>query len=426
MVAEATGALTAKTGRMSTMTVQNMERKVREGDAAEGASPTAVRRPHAFLALSRAFRSRSFRAVTIMSLFVTLLCYAPELFALFHFPAGQAIDPIYYAAAYRLLFPMTAAIAGWRFGVKGGLLVCIGVGPVILSHVAAGFTAGPASIDLAVICVGFVFGCVVGRQGEVKRMLEDQAKELRKRSEALAQETAERRHMEAQLAMTDRLASISELVSGVAHEINNPLTGIIGLSQSVLERDLPQDVKEDLGVVVSEAQRAAGFVRDLLTFARRQPPLRQSSQVNSIIDDTLRLRAYEHKLHQVEVVRNFDPRLPEIMVDYHQMQQVFFNIVINAEYFMVRNHKRGRLTITTERVDGRVRASFSDNGPGITEADLDHVFEPFFTTKSNDEGAGLGLSICQSIVARQGGRIYAESPPDGGATFVIELPVTPA
>ena len=359
-----------------------------------------------------------------MSLSAALLCYAPEISARLHFSAGEAIPSVYYAAGCRLLYPVAAAIAGWRLGVKGGLIVCITVGSVILSHVAAGFAVGTTSIDLAVICVGFVFGCLAGRQGEMNRILEGQARELRERSEALAKEVAERKQIEAQMIMTDRLASIGELVSGVAHEVNNPLTGVIGISQLMLQKDLPDDVREDIAAVLSEAERAARVVRDLLTFARKHPPANLPSHVNDIIEDTLRLRAYEQKRHGVEVVRNLDPALPKVMVDYHQMQQVFFNIIINAEYFMVQHHNRGTLTITTERADGHIRTLFADDGPGIPEPNLPRVFEPFFTTKEVGKGTGLGLSICHGIVSAQGGRIYVQSRPGKGATFVVELPLS--
>ena len=117
------------------------------------------------------------------------------------------------------------------------------------------------------------------------------------------------------------------------------------------------------------------------------------------------------------------PDLPEIMVDYFQMQQVFLNIIVNAEYFMIEAHKRGALTVTTERVDNAVRVSFADDGPGIPDENLGRLFTPFFTTKDVGKGTGLGLSICHGIVAGHGGKIYATSQPGNGATFIVELPV---
>ena len=239
----------------------------------------------------------------------------------------------------------------------------------------------------------------------------------------VARDVTQRKRMQEQLMLTDRLASIGELASGVAHELNNPLTSVIGFSQLLMERDIADDMKEDLNLVNSEAQRAASVVKNLLTFARKHAPVKQLSQVNNIIEDVLRLRAYEQKVNNIEVERRFAPNLPEIMVDYFQMQQVFLNIIINAEYFMTQAHKMGTLTITTERLDNIVKISFADDGLGIPKENLSKIFNPFFTTKEVGKGTGLGLSICHGIVTEHGGQIYARSQLGKGATFVVELPI---
>jgi two-component system NtrC family sensor kinase len=233
----------------------------------------------------------------------------------------------------------------------------------------------------------------------------------------------ERKLIEEQLMLTDRLASIGELASGIAHELNNPLTSVIGFSQLLLEEDIPQNLKEDLGTIYSEAQRASAIVKNLLTFARKHTPLRQLSQVNNILEDVLKLRAYEHKVNNIELERNFAADLPEVMADYFQMQQVFLNIIVNAESAMLEANGRGKLVITTSRHNNTVNVAIADNGPGIARKNLRRVFDPFFTTKEVGKGTGLGLSICHGIVAEHGGRIYAESMVNKGATFVIELPV---
>jgi two-component system NtrC family sensor kinase len=239
----------------------------------------------------------------------------------------------------------------------------------------------------------------------------------------VGRDVTERRKMVEQLIVTDRLASIGELASGIAHELNNPLTGIIGFSQLLVERNVPEDIKEDLKVVNSEAQRAANVVKGLLTFARKHPPLRQLINVNDVISKVLELRAYEQKVSNIETVINLAPDLPVIAADFFQLQQVFLNIVTNAEYFMLKAHNKGTLTITTERVEDIVRISFADDGPGISQKDLGHVFDPFFTTKEVGQGTGLGLSISHGIVTAHGGRIYAKSGQRKGATFVVELPI---
>ena len=223
--------------------------------------------------------------------------------------------------------------------------------------------------------------------------------------------------------MADRMASIGELAAGTAHELNNPLTSVIGFSQLLMEKDIPDDIREDLKLIYNEAQRAAGVTKNLLTFAQKQAPMKQLNQINKIIEDVLKLRAYEHKVNGIEVKRQLAPDLPEIMVDYSQMQQVFLNIIINAEYFMSEAHNRGTLTITTKKQNGNVRISIADDGPGISKENLRRIFNPFFTTKEAGKGTGLGLSICHGIVAEHGGQIYARNQPGKGATIFIELPV---
>jgi len=226
------------------------------------------------------------------------------------------------------------------------------------------------------------------------------------------------------LIMTDRLASLGELASGTAHELNNPLTSIIGFSQLLMEKEVPDDIREDLRIINTEAQRAAIVTKNLLTFARRHAPMKELNQINNIIEDVLRLRAYDHRAKNIEVESHFDPHLPEVMVDYFQMQQVFVNVIINAEYFMINAHNRGTLTITTKKQDDTVMILFTDDGPGIPLENLGRIFDPFFTTKEAGKGTGLGLSICHGIVTEHGGQIYARSQLGKGATVVVELPVS--
>ena len=240
----------------------------------------------------------------------------------------------------------------------------------------------------------------------------------------LMRDITERTRMEEQLIVTDRLASIGELASGIAHELNNPLTSVIGFSELLLDRDLPDDVKEDIKVVNREAQRTAGVVRNLLAFARKHEAEKKPVDIHNIIQKVLQLRAYEQKVSNIEVNTQFAADLPEITADGFQLQQVFINIIINAEHFMTEAHGRGTFTITTERVGDIIRASFADDGPGIAKENLGHLFDPFFTTKEVGKGTGLGLSISHGIVTEHGGRIYAESELGKGATFIVELPIS--
>ncbi|MBI4282950.1 MAG: PAS domain S-box protein [Chloroflexi bacterium] len=238
-----------------------------------------------------------------------------------------------------------------------------------------------------------------------------------------ARDITEHRKMQEQLMAQTRLASIGQLTAGIAHEINNPLTSVIGFSEFLLARELPDDVKADLKVVNNEAQRTARIVKNLLTFARKQPEEKAPVDINEQIRRVLELRDHEQKVNNIRVITHFASDLPQVMGNGSQLQQVFFNIVINAEYFMLEAHQKGNLTVTTERVGDFVRCSFADDGPGIPREDMTSLFTPFFTAKPVGKGTGLGLSICYGIITEHGGRIYAESEPGKGTTFIIELPI---
>ena len=237
-------------------------------------------------------------------------------------------------------------------------------------------------------------------------------------------DVTEQKKQTEKLVMTDRLASLGELASGTAHELNNPLTSIIGFSQLLMERKVPEDIREDLRLINSEAQRAVNVTQNLLTFARKHASVKQRNQINSIIEDVLELRAYDQGVNGIEVEKRLDQNLPEIMVDYFQMQQVFMNIIINAEYFMIKAHNRGTLTITSKKENDVVMISIADDGPGIPPENLKRIFDPFFTTKETGKGTGLGLSICHGIVTEHEGQIYVKSQLGRGATFFVELPIS--
>ena len=239
----------------------------------------------------------------------------------------------------------------------------------------------------------------------------------------VARDITARKRMEENIVITDRLASIGELVAGVAHEINNPLTSVIGYLELIMGGNVPDRMKEDIAIAHHEAMRAAEVVGGLLTFARKHAPAKKMVNINGVIAMVLRLRAYEQKVHNIKVKTVFANDLPLTMADAFQIQQVFFNIVVNAEYFMIEAHNKGTLTITTERVGDVIRISFVDNGPGILDENMGHIFDPFFTTKEEGMGTGLGLSICYGIVGKHNGQIYVISEPGKGAKFVVELPV---
>jgi len=232
----------------------------------------------------------------------------------------------------------------------------------------------------------------------------------------------ERKKMEQQLVMQDRLASIGHLSSGMAHELNNPLTSVISLSSLLLQKDFPDDVKEDLEIIKDQSQRAAKIVKNLTTFANKKSQGTLPVDINECIQQILELRTYEQKVNNIQVNLHLDPGLPQILCNSFKLQQVFFDIISNAEFFMLEAHGKGILTIKTEKIGNYIRASFVDDGPGISKENMRHLFTPFFTTKAVGKGTGLGLSICHGIIDEHNGRIWAESEAGKGATFVIELP----
>ena len=234
----------------------------------------------------------------------------------------------------------------------------------------------------------------------------------------------ERRQLEQKAHLASRLASVGEMASGIAHEINNPLTGVIGYAQLLTGReDVPTDIKKDLATINDGAQRVADIVKRLLAFARKQKLERDYVSINDIITTTLTLRTYEMETSNIKLTTYLDPELPVTIADGGQLQQMFLNLIINAETEMKLAHGKGNLSIKTEKVDNTIRISFKDDGPGIAKENLDKIFDPFFTTREVGEGTGLGLSVCHGIIAGHGGRIYAESKLGKGATFIVELPV---
>jgi PAS domain S-box-containing protein len=233
----------------------------------------------------------------------------------------------------------------------------------------------------------------------------------------------QRREFEQKAQLASHLASVGELSAGVAHEINNPLTGVIGYAELLMQEDVPEHIKNDLEIIRDGAKRVADIVKGLLTFARQTRPERKLVDIYQVIEVCLRLRAYELETSNIKVVTNFAPDLPLTIADPGQLQQVVLNLLINAEMEMKLAHGKGKLIIKAEQLDNNMRISFKDDGPGIAEENLEKIFDPFFTTREIGKGTGLGLSICHGIVAEHGGRIWAESKLGKGATFIVELPV---
>src|SRR5213076_58676 len=229
--------------------------------------------------------------------------------------------------------------------------------------------------------------------------------------------------LQAKLAHSEKMATIGRLVSGVAHEVNNPLAAILGFTDLLLENpQVPDTAKEDLQIILQETQRTKDIVQDLLSFARQRAVKRESVQVSAILRQTTKLRSYDLQSHGVEVVEEYDESLPTVMGDAQQLQQVFLNILNNAYDAIEESGRRGKIFLRTQSAGQFIEISLADNGTGIT--DVERIFDPFYTTKQTGKGTGLGLSICYGIVRAHGGEIQCWNNEGGaGSTFVVRIPV---
>ena len=258
--------------------------------------------------------------------------------------------------------------------------------------------------------------------------------------EALVRDVSERKRLDdqsrdlyQQLLQAEKMAALGQTISGVAHELNNPLATILSWAERLSEKPLDDTARRGVDVILAEAERSARIVRNLLTFARKRQSTRAMIDLNDVIRDTLSLRAENQRAASVTVVTALAAGLPQVFADAHQMQQVLLNLVINAEQAMLAAHGRGSLAIRTWHDAARdaIALEVCDDGPGIPDDMKSRIFDPFFTTKEVGKGTGLGLTVAYAIAQEHGGRIRVESPAAGtggagvprGTSFVVELPI---
>jgi len=254
------------------------------------------------------------------------------------------------------------------------------------------------------------------------------------RVEALVRDVSERKKLDDetrdiyhQLLQAEKMAALGQTVSGVAHELNNPLATILSWAERLSQRpNLEDAIRRGLETILSESERAARIVRNLLTFARKRQTTRAMVDVNQVVRETIALRAYEQRVTNITVIDALAAGLPQVFADGHQVQQVLLNLVINAEQAMIGANGRGTLVVRTwhDADQESVILEVNDDGPCIPDDLQPKIFDPFFTTKEVGKGTGLGLTVAYAIVQEHGGRIRLESRPNVGASFYVELPIS--
>ncbi|MFZ0924060.1 MAG: ATP-binding protein [Candidatus Acidiferrales bacterium] len=232
------------------------------------------------------------------------------------------------------------------------------------------------------------------------------------------------RQIQSKVQQMEKMAAVGQLVSGIAHELNNPLTSIMGYAQLLLNQRVSEGRGGEARMIFEEAERASRIVKNLLSYARQADPERTRTDVNEIVERTVALRGYELKIQNITVCCDLESQLPDTLADPHQLQQAVLNLLMNAEQAILASHGQGRIQVRTRKIsDSRLSIEISDDGPGIPPEISRRVFDPFFTTKSAGLGTGLGLAIVYRIVEQHGGKVVFENIPTGGAKFTIELPL---
>jgi two-component system NtrC family sensor kinase len=229
--------------------------------------------------------------------------------------------------------------------------------------------------------------------------------------------------MEQQIIQSERLAAMGQMIGGFAHELNNPLTAILGTAELLQESETSESARKQIGILHQQARRAAEIVQNLQYFARPPAPGRSQVNLSELIQRTVHLQAYPLRKSNITVDFLPEPAMPAIMADPNQLMQVFLNLLLNAEQAIRENREKGTIRVRMGRNPDNVWIIFQDDGPGIAPENLPHIFDPFYTTKRPGRGTGLGLSICKTVLREHGGNIEATAAPGGGAIFTITLPL---
>jgi two-component system NtrC family sensor kinase len=267
--------------------------------------------------------------------------------------------------------------------------------------------------------------------GELASVFNQMTENVKSSREELEKTVETLKATQAQLIQSEKLSAIGEFVAGVAHELNNPLTSVVGFAELLHQSDVGERHKRFLEMIVTSAQRCHKIVQSLLSFARQHKPERKLIKLHEVIEASVAILQYQLRTNNIQIITRFDPQLPKVLADPHQLQQVFVNLINNARQAIESYRPSGVIRISTETCalpaapGGGVRVSFQDDGPGIAKENVAKIFNPFFTTKEVGKGTGLGLSLSYGFIKEHGGTISVDSTPGHGATFVIELPAAP-
>ena len=251
-------------------------------------------------------------------------------------------------------------------------------------------------------------------------------KGVERRTNAIEAETTKEQlaFVKAQLMQSEKFSAIGQLLAGVAHELNNPLTAVMGFSELLLIKEYsPDKTRNYLEKINKSTLLCKNIIQKLLAFSRKSKSKQKYIQVNHIIESTLELKQHDFKVDGIQVVRQLADNMPSTMADFYELQQVFLNMINNAHQAMKMHAGTGTLTIKSTFDEKVIHINFFDTGPGIPKENLQKIFEPLFTTKKRGEGTGLGLSICYEIIKKHNGNIFVASDQGKGACFVIELPI---
>ncbi len=240
-------------------------------------------------------------------------------------------------------------------------------------------------------------------------------------SRKIAEDIKQLQSLNEQLTRTEKLAAMGTLAAGVAHEVNNPLASISSLIQMMQTNpDLDSETQERLRLIQTQIIRITVVTKDMMDFARVRPAAKSLSEINSILEISLRLASFDKNFQRLKIEREYQDNLPHFLADVDQLQQVFLNLFLNARDAMPDG---GRLTVATSGVDNSIKVEISDSGSGIDERDLKQIFDPFFTTKPTGKGTGLGLAVCYGIITAHGGKIEVMANNKTGTKFIVTLPL---